>query len=73
MKESQTNPAYYSKITPQPIEAIEGWGLNFHLGNAVKYIARAGKKDKESEKLDLLKAIWYLQRAVSNIEKKKCV
>ena len=40
--------------------------LNFHLGNAVKYISRAGKKDPKKFREDLEKAIWYL-----NMELKK--
>ena len=48
-----------------PYEAIkvtEAWELNFHLGNAVKYIVRAGKKG--AAKQDLKKAVWYLQREI---------
>mgnify|MGYP003352219617 CR=1 FL=1 len=44
------------------IDAIEDWQLDFHLGNAVKYIARAGRKDPAKTREDLQKAIWYLQR-----------
>ena len=48
------------------IRVIEAWDLGFSLGNAVKYIARAGKKDNEIE--DLKKAKWYLERVISNLE-----
>jgi hypothetical protein len=48
----------------EAIKVIEAWKLNFHLGNAIKYIARAGKKSPEKEKEDLKKAIWYLQRHI---------
>ena len=44
------------------IDFIEDKGLGFHLGNAVKYISRAGKKDKSKEAEDIKKAIWYLNR-----------
>ena len=46
----------------EAIKVIEAWDLNFNLGNAVKYIARAGHKVDRLE--DLKKAIWYLQREV---------
>ena len=46
----------------EAINVIEAWDLNFRLGNAVKYIARAGKKG--AAKQDLKKAVWYLQREI---------
>jgi hypothetical protein len=47
---------------------IEAWGLdkNFNLGNAVKYISRADKKDNNVE--DLKKARWYLDREIAKLE-----
>lgn len=55
------HPAHYGGDTPyEAIKVIEAWGLGFNLGNAVKYIARAGKKGDETEDID--KALWYLQR-----------
>jgi hypothetical protein len=51
----------------EAIKVVEAWGLGFHLGNVVKYIARAGKKGDELE--DLQKARWYLDRAIANLEK----
>ena len=47
VKPSVTHPAYYKDRKIEPIDVIEAWGLDFCLGNAVKYIARAGKKDGE--------------------------
>lgn len=44
----------------EPIDVIEDWGLGFHLGCALKYISRAGRKGPELE--DIEKAIWYLTR-----------
>lgn len=52
--------AHYEKVSPEPITVIEGWGLGFHLGNAIKYIARHNHKGSSKE--DLEKAVWYLQR-----------
>lgn len=62
-----TNPSYYKDAGVEPITAIEAWGLGFCLGNAVKYIARAGKKGDRLE--DLKKAAWYLHREISNLER----
>lgn len=44
------------------IDAIEDWKLGFHLGNAVKYIARAEYKGNTVQ--DLEKAVWYLNREI---------
>lgn len=60
-------PKHYNMGEIEPIDAIEDWKLSYHLGNAVKYIARAGKKDPTKFKQDLEKARWYLSR---EIEKK---
>jgi len=56
------NPAHYTDGGIQTIDFIEAKGLNFHLGNVVKYISRAGKKGDNLE--DLLKAQWYLNREI---------
>ena len=47
---------------------IPKWGLGFELGNAAKYIQRAGKKDGESEIADLKKAVWYIKRRIHLID-----
>lgn len=57
-----THPAHYNTGKIEVIEFIEDQNLGFHLGNAVKYIARAGKKDPAKEFEDIEKAIWYLER-----------
>lgn len=56
------NPSHYRLGGVEVIDAIEAWELGFHLGNAVKYIARAGKKDPAKRREDLEKARWYLDR-----------
>ena len=53
----------------QPIEVIDEWRLDFYLGNVVKYIARAGKKDNASELEDLKKAKHYLEMKIKILEK----
>lgn len=62
MSEAVTHPKHYNSGKIEVIEAIEDWRVNFHRGNAIKYIARAGKKDPAKEIEDLEKAIWYLER-----------
>jgi uncharacterized protein Veg len=44
------------------LSVIEDWGLNFHLGNVVKYIARAGRKPQTNHLDDIQKAYEYLRR-----------
>ena len=54
---------YKGKDNPyEVIKVIDAWKLGFSLGNAVKYIARAGYKVDRIE--DLKKAIWYLQHEI---------
>lgn len=59
-------PEHYSTDDPtyEPIKVIEAWGLDFSLGNVLKYIARAGRKGDKME--DLNKALWYLHRAIQH-------
>ena len=70
MKESVNHPKHYGgKENPyEAIKVIEAWGLEFCLGNTLKYISRAGKKDPQRELEDLEKALWYLQRRVSYLK-----
>ena len=44
------------------IDVIEDWCLGYHLGNALKYIARSPHKHNELE--DLKKARWFLDRYI---------
>jgi hypothetical protein len=62
--DSVNHPAHYNSGRIEVIEAIEDWSLTYHEGNAVKYIARAGRKNPDKEVEDLQKAIWYLNRKV---------
>jgi hypothetical protein len=56
------HPPHYTTGTIEPIAVIEDWNLGFHLGNTLKYIARADHKG--SPVTDLEKAAWYLQREI---------
>lgn len=63
------HPAHYGgDTTYEAIKVIEAWELGFHLGNTVKYISRAGKKDQTKELEDLEKAAWYLQRYLNELK-----
>lgn len=62
------HPSYYQgKI--EVIDFIEDKKLGFNLGNCVKYISRAGKKNPDKRIEDLKKARWYLDREISRSEK----
>ena len=61
------HPSHYTTGGIETIDFIEAKGLDYNLGNVVKYITRADKKGEQLE--DLKKAQWYLNRAVSNLEK----
>jgi hypothetical protein len=59
-------PAHYTFSAIEPIDVIETWQLGFHLGNVLKYLARAGRKGSKLE--DLRKARWYLDREIKRME-----
>jgi hypothetical protein len=65
--ETVNNPNHYKgKDNPyEAIKVIDAWKLGFSLGNAVKYIARAGAKGDKVE--DLQKAIWYIQHEIDGL------
>mgnify|MGYP002710992745 FL=1 len=65
------HPIYYGGADDpyEAIKVIEAWNLGFHLGNTVKYISRAGKKDGNSTTQDLRKAMFYLNREIELLEK----
>jgi hypothetical protein len=70
-KELVDHPKHYGgENNPyEAIKVIEAWNLGFCLGNTVKYISRAGKKDNTLQ--DLEKALWYLQREVNKLKDAK--
>lgn len=63
------HPAHYKAGGIETIDFIDAKGLNYYLGNVVKYVSRAGKKTKDQIK-DLKKAQWYLNRYISQLESK---
>ena len=61
---SKDNPEHYKCFSN--IEAIDVTeNFNFNLGNVIKYVWRAGRKEGESKVDDLTKAMWYLSREIS--------
>ncbi len=60
-------PRHYTTSRIEPIRVIEAWRLGFHLGNVVKYLARAEHKGAKLQ--DLKKARWYLDRQIRLLER----
>jgi hypothetical protein len=64
--EAVNHPAHYGNGADDPyehIKVVDAWGLDYRLGNATKYLCRAGKKAPYSNERtieDLNKALWYL-------------
>ena len=70
MNDIVNHPSHYTDGKIEVIEFIEDKNLNYHKGNAIKYICRAGKKDPQKEIEDLQKAIWYINREIRNIKRR---
>jgi len=71
MSEDLVNhPRHYTMGKFEVIDVIEDWKLTYHRGNAVKYLARAGKKvgTIEGTIQDLEKAKWYIEREIEKLE-----
>ncbi len=66
MQEKVNHPSHYAGKKFEVIEIIDDFDLDFSLGNAIKYILRAGKKGSKVE--DLKKAVWYLQHNIAALE-----
>lgn len=69
-KEMIDHPSHYNDGKIEVIDYIEDKDMNFCLGNVIKYISRAGKKDKDAEIEDIKKALWYLNRHLQRLESK---
>jgi len=64
MNDIINHPSHYTDGNIEVIDYIEDKGFGYHLGNAIKYISRAGKKDPDKEIEDLQKAMWYIARYI---------
>lgn len=62
------HPSHYCFGKYEPVKVIQDWGLSFCLGNVVKYLARAGRKDGNSKLQDLLKAKRYIEFEIEGLE-----
>lgn len=73
MKDSVNNPEHYGgkDNVYEAIKIIFHFNLDFCLGNALKYIIRAGKKNPDKEIEDLQKAKWYINAKIEELERKK--
>lgn len=70
MSSQVDHPSHYRSSTGfEAIEVIDAWGLNFSLGNSLKYISRAGLKDPSKAVEDLEKARWYLDHEISRLRR----
>lgn len=63
------HPSHYTDGKIETIDYIEDKKLNYRLGNAVKYISRAGKKDPAKYVEDLEKARWYISREIARVSR----
>ncbi|MDB4232166.1 DUF3310 domain-containing protein [Candidatus Pelagibacter sp.] len=70
LKEAINHPKHYGggDNPYEAIKVIEAWEVGFNLGNTLKYISRAGKKDNIIQ--DLEKALFYLNREIENLKNK---
>ena len=67
-REAVNHPSHYHAASGlEVIDVIEAWELNFNRGNALKYLARAGHKDPTTERQDLEKALWYIERELERL------
>jgi hypothetical protein len=62
--EEVNSPTHYTHGGIETIDYIESKGLNYHLGNVVKYVSRCGHKSGTDPLKDLRKAKWYLEREI---------
>ena len=62
------HPSHYTDGKIEVIDYIEDKKFDYCLGNAIKYISRAGKKNPDKTIEDLEKAIWYIQRRIKQLK-----
>ncbi len=69
MSDPVNSPSHYRGKAPfEAIDVIESFALSYGLGNAIKYILRAGRKNETTLLEDLRKSRWYLDREIQRIE-----
>jgi len=65
------HPLHYCRGGIEAVDVIEAWELDYHIGNAIKYLCRAGYKTDNKTTTDLQKAIWFINRKIEMLEKTK--
>lgn len=72
MAEAVNHPAHYGGADDpyEAVKVIEAWDLPWHLGDALKYIRRAGRKPGSDEIEDLKKARWYVDRRIRLLQER---
>lgn len=71
MTDEVNHPSHYTSGGIETIDFIEAKELPYHLGNVIKYVSRAGKKNPSKTIEDLQKAKWYLDRYIKILEVNK--
>ena len=71
MNDPVNHPSHYTDGKIEVLDFIEDKKLNYHRGNAVKYICRAGKKDPNKKEEDIKKAVFYLNREIQLLKNKE--
>jgi len=68
--EAVNHPSHYGGDNIyEHIRVVDAWGLNYQLGNATKYICRAGKKPSADTVEDLEKAMFYIQWEIERLKR----
>lgn len=63
-----SHPSHYCDGGIETIDYIIALSAPFHLGNVIKYISRAGKKDKSKTLQDIEKSKWYLDNYIHHLD-----
>lgn len=69
MEDKVNHPLHYTYGDIETIEVIEAWQLDYHIGNAIKYLSRYRNKGQPIE--DLEKAVWYINRKITYLKEKE--
>lgn len=69
MDDPVNHPSHYTSGSIEVIDFIEDQKMPYHLGSAMKYICRAGKKNPAKTVEDLQKAVWYINRYIELLGK----
>ena len=70
LDDPENDPSHYTDGI-ETIDYIESKHFPYHIGNAVKYLSRAGKKNPDETVIDLKKAVWYINRYIDLLEKEQ--